>query len=140
MKINFAHLCDYALVSEGKLSVMGIFGQIRPQSNLPWQHPTFYLAYEIGLKPAELGATIKTRVAIRDQDGETLVMAEGTGKVEAKRQVGIDDQPTVRHIMCFNNIHFKRPGPHEVVIWLQDEVSYTLRFEVTPPPMPQANG
>ena len=133
MQINFAHLCDYALMSDGKLSVLGIFTQIRPQM-MPWIHPTFYLAYEIGLEPAEVGAKFNARVAIQDQDGKSLLMTEG--EAEMRGRVSIDAKPTAQTVLCINGLPFQHPGPYQVVIWLRGEVKHTLRFEVLPLPSP----
>ena len=47
MKVNFAHLCDYAMIADGKLGVIGIFSIINvPQ--LPHTHTQMYVAFELG--------------------------------------------------------------------------------------------
>ena len=99
---------------------------------MPWPHPTLYLAYEVGLNPAEMGTTCKMRVAIQDQDGKSLFTGEG--EMPTKGPIGINEEPTIKQVLCINGLNFERIGPHQIVIWLQDEVRHTLRFEVAPPP------
>lgn len=127
VKVNFAHLCDYALVADGKLSVMGIFDRISA-FKLPWSHPTAYLAFELGLEPPEVGTDFSVRIQVRDQDGKTLIEADGQLKSGGRAKIG--DRPKVKQVLCINGLTFERPGPYEVVIWLNEKLEESLPFDV----------
>lgn len=129
MKVNFAHLCDYALVANGKLSVMGIFDQIGAQA-FPWSHPTLYIAYELGLEPAEMGTKFKVRIVMQDEDGGEVMSLEGSVQTEPKGKIKIGDSPKARQVLCLNGVTFTRGGPHQIVIFLQGQVAHTIRFDV----------
>src|SRR5437870_1213864 len=80
MKVNFAHLCDYAIVSqEGKLSVLGIFDNVHA-GQLPAIHQKMVLAFQIVPHPSEVGNSFEVCVQCVDQDGGKLFELKGTMK------------------------------------------------------------
>ncbi len=131
MRVNFAHLCDYAANTEaGKLCVMGIFDQIRVVK-LPLAYPTLYLAFEIEMESAEVGRDFTSKISIRDQDGGSLFTTDGKLTSDASgRPTPIGKSAKIRLTLCINQLEFRKPGRHEVVIWLQDRLECTLPFEV----------
>ena len=113
MEIKFAHICDYALVADnGKLSVLGIFNQLRAPAPFPFPHPALYIAYEIGLEPAEVGRPIKVKIEIQDEDGGEILSMEGGLKTEGKAKIG--DTPAARQVIGLNQLVFSKAG---LTIW-----------------------
>jgi hypothetical protein len=131
MRINFAHLCDYALVSlDQKLSVLGIFGLIRPQV-IPWPHPQCYLAFEIGLDPAELNRELAVRIQGVDEDGQGLF--EVNGQLMPQGQAKIGQYPAIPQVIGFNNLIFARAGAYNINFWLNGNLVHTLHLQVLNP-------
>lgn len=132
MKINFAHLCDYALISrDGKLSVMGLFDNINV-AQLPAAHPTAFLAFEIGLHTAELGRPFALRIDCVDQDGRLLFQASANLHLAAREGFTptIGDKPRVPQVIGIANLLLQRDGPHQINIWLAERLEHTLEFRV----------
>jgi len=131
MRINFAHLCDYALISQDrKLSVMGIFTAVLAQA-MPWAHPQMYLAFEVGIEPAELNHQGTIRIECVDEDGQSVFKADGGVMAQGKARIG--EHPAVPQILTFGNLTFVRAGEYNINFWLNDRLEHTLRFQVMPP-------
>ena len=131
MRVNFAHLSDYAVNTEdGKLCVMGILDQIHVMK-LPWEYPTLYLAFEIEMESAEVGRNFTSKISIRDQDGGSLFTTDGKLTADnSGNPTPIGKSVKIRLTFCINKLEFRNPGRHEAVIWLQNRLEYTLPFEV----------
>lgn len=128
MDVRFAHLCDYALISnDGKLSVLGIFSAIRVR-DLPAQHPRASLAFEIELNHAEVGKSIRLRIELTDADGRKLFTANADLVVEGQAKLG--ENPRFSQIMTLNNMRFEQSGAHVFNFWLGDSLKHQLTFEV----------
>ena len=142
MNIRFAHICDYATVSrEGKLSVLGIFTNINA-AKFPATHPQMYLAFDLEMKAVEADREIALEIHLVDADGEKLFELKGT--VQFKGPAGVKAKPGVSvrtsQIMAMNGLTFKRPGAHEINIFLNGSLAYTVSFNITrlKPPAPAA--
>ena len=140
MKIPFAHLCDYATVSqEGKLSILGIFTNINV-ATLPATHPQMYLAFDMEMRAVEANRQMEIEIHLVDADGEKLFAMKGSGQLRAPESAtpkpGVSERAS--QIMVMNGIRFKRPGAHEINIFLNDRLAYTVSFKITrlEPPTP----
>lgn len=136
MKITFAHLCDYGLVSaDGKLSVLGIFSNIH-LSSLPGVHPQMYLAFEIEMNSAEFTQEFRVRVQCMDADGAVIFDARGGGKGEGRIRLG--ENPRISQLLAFRGTKFVREGDYQINLWLNDRLEFTQGFQVSviPPAAP----
>lgn len=128
MKVRYAHLCDYAVISrEGKLSVMGIFNRINSKQ-LPAVHPNACLAFEIELNHAEVNREIALKIEVVDADGSRLASIDGAITVSGARKIGT--RPRVPQIIRFSQMQFPAEGPYNVNIWLNERLEYQLDLAV----------
>ncbi|HEX9728403.1 MAG TPA: hypothetical protein VGA37_07870 [Gemmatimonadales bacterium] len=78
MKIDFAVVCDYALIDQfGKLSVLGIFQHIWV-AQFPTVHPRLHLVVRMKGKRTEIG---EHRLDIRVTDAAGAETLSGTGMI-----------------------------------------------------------
>ena len=136
MKINFAHLSDYASISrEGKLSVMGIFDRLT-YAQVPAVHPVMYLAFEVELSRDELGQPFTLRIDLVDQDGKLVnqVVAQGGINLKPGKTIDITDVPHIPQVISFGSVTFQQHGGYNVNFWLTDRLDYTVRFAVVDAP------
>lgn len=140
MKINFAHLCDYAMLSrEGKLSVMGIFTGLRPPK-LPYAHPQFFLAFQMEFSYAEAGRPVKVEIHAVDADGNRLLTLGNEFTIQSKTgQFKPGDRPQSGQVIAIHGLQFTRAGRHDFNIFLNGNLAHTLEFEVAPRPQPPLN-
>lgn len=135
MKITFAHLCDYAMLSrEGKLSVMGIFSGIRP-GQLPYVHPQAYLAFEIELSYAEVNRPVSVELQCIDADGNKSFQA--TSQLTFKSKAGPPkpgDKPKLGQVLGIQNLQFTRACRYDINIFLNGNLSHQIEFEIQAPP------
>jgi hypothetical protein len=143
MKVNFAHLCDHAVVSlEGKLSIIGVFSQINV-ANVPTVWLGAWLVFEIELDYTEVGHPIEVRVACVDADGAQILEAKATMQTEGKAKIG--DHPVVPQVLRLPPLRFNRAGAYDVNIFLDSAPSPKARvpFQVVltaTPPAPPIQG
>ena len=144
MQINYAHLCDYALLSkDGKLSILGIFDRIQP-AQLPFALPQSFLAFEIELNYAEVGKEFEAKIECVDADGNPLFGAQSKIQVNpaSGKRPKVGDNPRLPQVIGLTNLVVNRVGEHNINFWLQGKLSHQLRFEVVraeqtpPPPLP----
>ena len=77
MKLDFAVVCDYAVVDQyGKLSVMGIFQHIWV-AQFPAVHPRLHLVLRIKGRRTEVGEH-RVRIRLSDGDGSEVLSGDGT--------------------------------------------------------------
>ena len=132
MNISFAHLCDYAMVSnEGKPSAIGIFGALRPQK-LPYAHPSMWLVFEIELSTAELNRQAKVEIDFVDADGKKLITL--TTDIHPKGQGRIGDRLVIPQLLQLNGITFRSPGDHAVNFFVNGDLKRSIRLQVAAPP------
>ena len=78
MKIDFAVVCDYAVIDQyGKLSVMGIFHHIWVSQFLS-VHPRLHLVIRLKGARTEIGEH-KVNIKLTDEDGVKILEREGRG-------------------------------------------------------------
>jgi hypothetical protein len=77
MKLDFAVVCDYAIVDQyGKLSVMGVFQHIWV-AQFPAVHPRLHLVLRIKGKRTEVGEH-RVRIRLTDTSGAEVLSGDGT--------------------------------------------------------------
>lgn len=77
MNIDFAVVCDYALIDRfGKLSVLGIFQHIWV-SQFPTVHPRLHLVIRLKGARTEIGEH-KVQIRLTNQDGKEIITGDGT--------------------------------------------------------------
>lgn len=130
MKVTFAHLCDYALVSaDRKLAVIGIFNRIFAQ-RLPHIHPQIFLAFEIDLDYTEATGSFDVRIECVDADG-TAVFKIGSRITVAAQSTPKPGEPfRAPQVVRLNQVTFGRAGKHDINIFLNNRVEHRIEFEV----------
>jgi len=126
IKLNFAHLCDLAFLSQGgKANIIGIFKVIYA-NNLPVTHPKFSVIGSI-ITTDEIGQhTIKIEI-VRKKDGQ---------KVGPEMKLIIDvtkEQQEANFIVDVVNIKFEKDGEHLTKIFFDDSEIYSLPFIIKKP-------
>ena len=132
MEVAFAHLADYASISqEGKLSVMGVFENINVPE-LPYTHPQMYLAFRIVLNYAEVGNEIPLKIDCVDADGNQVFQVNAKFQVAAAkgRKPKRGDKPGLNQILAINGVKFTRAGNHDVNILVGGRLMAQIEFEV----------
>ncbi|MBI2401654.1 MAG: hypothetical protein HYW06_14025 [Gemmatimonadetes bacterium] len=77
MKLDFAVVCDYAIVDQyGKLSVLGIFQHIWV-AQFPAVHPRLHLVLRLKGKRTEVGEH-RVRIRLTDTTGTEVLSGDGT--------------------------------------------------------------
>jgi hypothetical protein len=77
MRIDFAVVCDYAVIDQyGKLSVLGIFQHIWV-TQFPTVHPRLHLVMRLKGARTEIGQH-KVEIRLRDEDGREIIKGDGT--------------------------------------------------------------
>jgi hypothetical protein len=140
VKINFAHLCDYGLLSmDKKLSALGIFTFIRA-AVLPAIHPSCFLVFEIELDPAEVGQPIKIHIQCVDTDGTRIL--EAKTEIPTSGQAKPGDHPTLPQLLQLPPLALRTAGMHAINIFLGEAhtlertVSFDVRLVTPPAPSP----
>lgn len=76
MKIDFAVVCDYALIDQhGKISVLGIFQHIWV-SKFPTIHPRMHLVMRLKGTRTEVGEH-QVQIRVTNEDREDIIRGEG---------------------------------------------------------------
>src|SRR6266536_1742557 len=86
MEVTLAVLADCAnLTSDGKVNIMGIFGEINPPE-LPFMLPTMFLAIRFSASPAEVGLEKHLSIVLHNDEGKQIFKLESKAVVpEANR-------------------------------------------------------
>jgi len=121
-KLNFAHLCDSAFLSqEGKLNVIGIFKVINT-AKLPIIHPKMTCVVNLTISEKSI---LKIQI-LKTETREVLSKIET--KLDSKNKEGAFVE--VGFINDFNNVKFEEAGEHYFEIWLNDEIVDAIPFTV----------
>ncbi len=130
MEATLAVVCDYAMLSlEGKLSVMGIFGQINPPV-LPFQMPMMYLTVVFSVPPAELGQQKLVRLVLMDADGKEMLNMEQT--VVAARPPG-PGPAEINVVVGLANVLFEKSGSYQFSVLVGGEEKRSVPLRVLEP-------
>lgn len=129
MNVTYAHLCDYASISrEGKLSAMGIFDSIQVPS-LPSLHPLLYLAFEIELRPSEVGQTFKVGIALVDIDGKPVLQTEAQMTFEGTPTSG--DTIKIPQTLAIQGMPLRAAGRYSFDIAVNGDHKKSVTFDVS---------
>jgi hypothetical protein len=135
VKVKFAHICDYALISaEGKLSMLGLFENLNAVQ-LPIQHALLYIVFGLDFSPSELkGSDVHVRISCLDEDGKELARQEAQFRIQGQPQAG--ERVVMPQVVPFVGITFNRDGRHNFAIWLnnqhQEDVGFRVQKAVAP--------
>lgn len=126
MNVQLALLADYASVSrDGKLSVAGIFDRI-VMHEVPWQHPTMFIALRIHFHPGEEGAHgIKIRFV--DADGQEIIALDAD--VTVKELDSIEGGNT-QLVLSMNNVPITKAGRHAFDVFLDGRYEHSIPLVV----------
>ena len=126
MNVELALLADYAAVTqEGKLVAAGIFDRLNPPE-LPWQHPTMFIALRVHFHPGEEGGH-KLKLRLVDPDGKEIVA------LDADTTVGVGDPvegSSMQLVLSLNGIPFKTVGRHAFDVFLDGRYEHTVPLTV----------
>lgn len=139
MEVKFAHVCDYASISqEGKLSVMGIFDRIgAPQ--VPVVHPQMYVAFGLDLDYTEVGRPFTVEVQMVDSDGEPIWKAKAQGIPHMPVTAKPGDRNVVVQVIPLQGLTFREFGSYDVNIFTNGQMKERIQFnvsQVSPPQQP----
>jgi len=127
MRVRFAHLADYANVTqEGKFNIMGVFDVIHA-SGFPFAHPQMLLV--IGFEPdiSEQGQHKLVRVRLINDTGEKIL--EFAGRIVVGQAThGI--LPSHNHMLVLKNIAFPRPGTYQFDIEIDEQHAGDVKLKV----------
>jgi hypothetical protein len=142
LKVNFAHLCDYASVSrEGKLSVMGIFANIFAKE-APIVHGAMHLAFELEIQRAELGRKNLIEIRLAAADGQPLLKVEAEIQVSPKIGVSVPSGTPIRvpQVVAFNGVKLPQFGPYSFDIFVNGDHKQGVSFDLTAQVPPTLKG
>ncbi|MSR06817.1 MAG: hypothetical protein EXR93_07120 [Gemmatimonadetes bacterium] len=126
MKIDFAVVCDYALVDQyGKLSVMGIFQHIWV-AQFPALHPRLHLVLRLRGRRTEIGQH-EVRIRLTGPDGSEILSGDGTVNF-AEPAAGITEIEAGA-ILVFD-VPFAQAGRYQYEITVDEELQTTLPITV----------
>lgn len=123
--VKAALLCDYALTSnDGKLSIMGIFGNINFPS-LPNAYSRFFVVIVLSLD----SGTHAVQLGMVDPVGQQLLPEPPTLDVEITMP-GAD----TNLVFDFNNLPFNRAGIYQVQLFVAGRLTHSIPLSVQAPP------
>ena len=143
MNIDFAVVCDYALVDQfGKLSVIGVFQHIWVQK-FPTVHPRLHLVIRLKGGRTEVG---QHNVQIRLLNEEDNEIISGEGKVHLPEPPAGVLEVEAGAILAFD-VPFDKPGLYRFEITIDSEPQRSVPIAVSqgpkpppqPPPSPELN-
>jgi hypothetical protein len=126
VKIDFAVLCDYALIDQfGKLSVLGIFEHIWVPK-FPAVHPRLHLVMRLKGRRTELG---KHEILIRlvDDENEEIISSDGTVDFSEPPAGVLEIEAGT--VLVFD-VPFSRPGRYEFFITVDNTIECSMPLTV----------
>jgi hypothetical protein len=136
MELSLLLVADYAnTTSDGKLNVMGIFGNITAQS-FPATHPEMYVIAQLSVSPAEYGRRFKFELKLLGEDGEELGTVGGENEVPRGEK---GQRISLNHVMRLVNVMFPRAGIYEFAVLIDNDLKGTLAIDVNQLPEPGVN-
>ncbi|HET7038778.1 MAG TPA: hypothetical protein VFH97_02760 [Gemmatimonadales bacterium] len=134
MKVDFAVVCDYALVDQhGKLSVLGIFQHIWV-AQFPVVHPRLHLVVHLKGKRTEVGQH-RLVIALRDEGGAEILSGDGTVTFNEPPAGVLEIEAGT--VLAFD-VPFRQPGRYQFQISIDGEVQTVVPISVSQAPAPPA--
>jgi hypothetical protein len=132
MNIDFAVVCDYALVDQfGKLSVIGLFQHIWVQK-FPTVHPRLHLVIRLKGSRTEVGPH-DVRIRLLSEEDEEIL--SGDGKVNLPEPPAGVLEVEAGAVLAFD-VPFQKPGHYRFEINVDSEVQTAVPVTVSQGPSP----
>jgi hypothetical protein len=106
---------------------MGIFDRINV-ATLPAVHPLLYLAFDIELRPAELGQPFKLKITLVDADGKKALETEAEMKIDGS--VASGEAIRIPQLIAFGGLPLQRAGRYSFDIFLNGDHKRAATFDV----------
>jgi hypothetical protein len=133
MDVRLAVLADYAnMTLEGKLNIMGIFGEINPPV-LPFVLPVMFLVVMYSAPPAEVGRNQTLEAELIDSEGRRLLGMQSTLVVPPGRRPGAPAE--VAAVLALNNVRFEDADDYQFAILVGGQVKTSVPLRVNQPKM-----
>jgi hypothetical protein len=130
MKLDFAVVCDYAIVDQyGKLSVLGIFQHIWV-AQFPAVHPRLHLVMRLKGKRTEVGEH-RVRIRLTDAAGAEVLSGDGTVTL-VEPPAGITEVEAGA-VLVFD-VPFAHPGRYAFEIAVDSEIQASVPLTVAQSP------
>ena len=127
MKIDFAVVCDYALVDQfGKLSVLGVFQHIWVQQ-FPTVHPRLHLVIRLKGTRTEVGQH-DVQIRLLNDDDEEIISGEGKVHLPEPPAGVLDVEAGA--VLAFD-VPFKAPGQYRFEIRIDSEQRTVVPISVS---------
>lgn len=134
MKLDFAVVCDYAIVDQyGKLSVLGIFQHIWV-AQFPAVHPRLHLVLRLKGKRTEVGEH-GVRIQLHDDNGTEILSGNGSVTL-AEPPAGVTEVEAGA-VLVFD-VPFTHAGRYAFDITLDGELQASVSLTVAQSPSPPA--
>jgi hypothetical protein len=132
MRIDFAVVCDYALVDQfGKLSVIGVFQHIWVQK-FPTIHPRLHLVIRLKGSRTEVGQH-GVKIRLLNEENEEII--SGEGKVNFPEPPAGVLEVEAGAVLAFD-VPFQKPGQYRFEIDVDSEVNTVVPIAVSQGPNP----
>jgi hypothetical protein len=132
MRIDFAVVCDYALVDQfGKLSVIGLFHHIWVQK-FPTVHPRLHLVIRLKGSRTEVGQH-DVRIRLLNEENEEII--NGEGKVSFPEPPARVLEVEAGAVLAFD-VPFEKPGQYRFEITVDSELQTVVPIAVSLGPSP----
>ena len=123
IKINFAHICDMAFLSQGgKANIIGIFKVIFANS-FPTVHPKFSIITSFSLKNLE-GAHTQVIKIVHAEDGKEI------GRPISIEFIANKEMEEINFIGDVLNTSFDRPGKYFIRIYIDNGLIHSAPLDV----------
>ncbi|UCD25523.1 MAG: hypothetical protein JSW51_06305 [Gemmatimonadota bacterium] len=127
MKIDFAVVCDYAVIDQyGKLSVMGIFHHIWV-SQFPSVHPRLHLVIRLKGARTEIGEH-KVNIKLVDEEGIEIITGDGTVSLSEPPAGVLEVEAGA--VLVFD-VPFEKAGRYEFQIEVDSDVRSVVPITVS---------
>ena len=123
IRVNFAHVCDMAFLSQGgKVNIIGIFKRIFGK-NFPANHPRFSIIVSLTAEDA-IGSHTENIKIIREDDKKEIIPELNVNfKVNEK----IQDLNFIGDII---NAKFEKPGKYLIKIIFDNEEIHSIPLDL----------
>lgn len=136
MRIDFAVVCDYAVIDQyGKLSVLGIFQHIWV-SQFPTVHPRLHLVMRLKGTRTEVGQH-KVKIRLINEDAQEIIKGDGTVNFSEPPAGVLEVEAGA--VLVFD-VPFEKPGRYEFSIEVDQDVTTLVPITVSVGPKPPPRG
>jgi hypothetical protein len=128
--VTLAALCDYSnITQEGKLNILGVFGEINPPM-LPFALPQMFLVVSFSASPAEPRQK-ELRYVLAGADGHPIFDANQNVTLPSPARAG--QRINLNSIIGLQGVHFEQPGDYAFSIQVGGEEKASVPLHVNPP-------